>query len=424
MSDNRKLSPWDVDLIAMIEAAAQTECKATLGKDRLILSVSRAGEWINKPHAIEALNGAVRGRMGNRYIQTKIDKDNVEFELNYDSECYPIEIKSPIRQPDVSGGLICVLKEKKIRAVVVNKDDFENVAEFTGGGSMTIGDDGNLIKYSFVNEKGNWVDVPNGGIIFVDDQNRFNWTSKKIFDTLYNVSCENEGFEKAGNEQDYEERLVGLYNEKFGTDVYLRFSKLIEEYNELQKELSDYVLNQENPEAGEMLKGRVLDELSDFLSVGVHLSHILGKNVLECLKMAYDKQIYRKDHPHEKKYSFADNFLREIMNCINCNLLSPDKVFLLMKVCEKFLHNKGGYSRAYANLENDRVYTNVYLVGDDRNPKSIKEYIENNNLSKGAYVICGASGKPICCYEKEYFESVFFPCIIPDKSVRDSGENE
>lgn len=58
MSDNRKLSPWDVDLIAMIEAAAQTECKATLGKDRLILSVSRAGEWINKPHAIEALNAA------------------------------------------------------------------------------------------------------------------------------------------------------------------------------------------------------------------------------------------------------------------------------------------------------------------------------------------------------------------------------
>lgn len=86
-----------------------------------------------------------------------------------------------------------------------------------------------------------------------------------------------------------------LLSSRFGKDLYSRFDKLDEEYNELKEAFSDYKQHKEGS------RERVLDELSDLQAVLSHVAHCMQTNTEELLMNAVIKVSIREHNPQYKK---------------------------------------------------------------------------------------------------------------------------
>ena len=98
------------------------------------------------------------------------------------------------------------------------------------------------------------------------------------------------------------EKVLEMFNAKFGTSVDLRLVKLREEFGELMEAANkDIFLNKENLDD-------FIDELADLNAVLYHIVGILGLTQEELLEMAVDKVIgrekdpnYKRKHPHVER---------------------------------------------------------------------------------------------------------------------------
>ena len=101
------LSPFDCDMCAMIEDITQQEIKVTTSDTSIRLSWSQNGsEGKDKPEAqrIAALKQAIRGRLGDRFIEFSYADNKQSVYMKYDPEEYPEEVRTKLADPDTMAG--------------------------------------------------------------------------------------------------------------------------------------------------------------------------------------------------------------------------------------------------------------------------------------------------------------------------------
>ncbi|MBN2786939.1 MAG: hypothetical protein JXQ69_01325 [Paludibacteraceae bacterium] len=102
-----------------------------------------------------------------------------------------------------------------------------------------------------------------------------------------------------------EQTAIDLFTEKYGKDLFARFDKLDEEYNELREALEDY----KNHLPGS--REHLIDELSDVSAVKTHICGLLGVSNDKLLTNAIIKVKIREVNPYYMKEIKEENVIPE-----------------------------------------------------------------------------------------------------------------
>ena len=163
------LSPFDCDMCAMIEDITQQEIKVTASDTSIRLSWSQNGsEGKDKPEAqrIAALKQAIRGRLGDRFIEFSYTDNKQSVYMKYDPEEYPEEVRTKLADPDATAGSRYCRIMLEVDAIQFRRDNVNDVLKFTGGGTVTTPRTLNgKAVYSFPDGNGIFIDVPEIGLL-------------------------------------------------------------------------------------------------------------------------------------------------------------------------------------------------------------------------------------------------------------------
>ena len=101
-----------------------------------------------------------------------------------------------------------------------------------------------------------------------------------------------------------EQKAIKLFTDKFGTDMYTRFLKFEEEFNELKELINLSILH--GSYIVDMIPEKTLlhirDELSDCQGTLSHLASIFELYQSEMLDSCIDKVIQRETNPDYKRF--------------------------------------------------------------------------------------------------------------------------
>lgn len=296
--NKKKLSPFDHDLCAMIESITEEQVNTSLYEDSMLLSWKQNGICGNdeqEARKIEALKQAIKGRLGDRFIEFTYTNGKQYVSMKYDPTEYPEETRICLTEPNTTVGMKYQRKSMEIDAIQLRQDNVEDVIKFTGGGTITRMMSGS-VKVSFIDRNGIFVDVPEGWYVIRDLNGKFYVKSGNEFNREF------EQKDEAGNDKKDTPDLISLFNELYGTDLIYRSWKMDEEFNEYKKALDNYVVKNNDKKSRE----DVIDELADLHSIVIHSASILGVSARELIERTYDKvtkrQIdpdYKREHPHE-----------------------------------------------------------------------------------------------------------------------------
>lgn len=300
------LSPFDCDMCAMIEDITKQEIEVTASDTSIRLSWAQNGsEGNDRPEAqrIEVLKQAIRGRLGDRFIEFFYDDGIQSVYMKYDPEEYPEEMRTRLVDPDATAGTRYCRTLLEVDAIQFRRDNVDDVLRFTGGGTVVTPrtPDGKAM-FSFPDGNGIFVDVPESWYIIRELNGRFTARPEKDF---------KREFEPKGTPaENYTEQparpvvaqIANLFNELFGTNIASRCRKMEEEFNEYKEAVKHAMPTFDDP--GRM--NAVIDELADLNAVVFHSAAILGIPQRDLLEMAYDKvkgrqtdPNYKRTHPHE-----------------------------------------------------------------------------------------------------------------------------
>lgn len=177
------LSPFDCDMCAMIEDITQQEINVTASDTSICLSWSQNGsEGKDKPEAqrIAALKQAIRGRLGDRFIEFSYADNKQSVYMKYDPEEYPEEVRTKLADPDATAGSRYCRIMLEVDAIQFRRDNVNDVLKFTGGGTVTTPRTPNgKAVYSFRN--GIFIDVPEDWFIIREPNGRFTARPEKDF---------------------------------------------------------------------------------------------------------------------------------------------------------------------------------------------------------------------------------------------------
>ena len=158
------LSPFDCDMCAMIEDITKQEIEVTASDTSIRLSWAQNGsEGNDTPEAqrIEALKQAIRGRLGDRFIEFFYADGRQSVYMKYDPEEYPEEMRTRLTDPDATAGTRYCRTLLEVDAIQVRRDNLDDLLRFTGGGTMTIPRTPNgRAVYSFPDGNGILIDAP------------------------------------------------------------------------------------------------------------------------------------------------------------------------------------------------------------------------------------------------------------------------
>lgn len=158
------LSPFDCDMCAMIEDITKQEIEVTASDTSIRLSWAQNGSDGNDtPEAqrIEALKQAIRGRLGDRFIEFFYADGRQSVYMKYDPEEYPEQIRTRLVEPDATAGTRYCRTLLEVDAIQVRRDNLDDLLRFTGGGTMTIPRTPNgRAFYSFTDGNGIFIDAP------------------------------------------------------------------------------------------------------------------------------------------------------------------------------------------------------------------------------------------------------------------------
>lgn len=186
MSKN-KLSPFDCDLCAMIENITKTVATVKLDDENITINASVLGMQSN---TLQALENALKGRAGDRFISFGNLGVTLELKLSYDPEDYPEQYRWGLVEPiEVPGTRYC-RKLKEVNAVFFEERNIDKVIAFTGGGTLTTpsimneAPDGlkDPATYEFPTENGTLLKVFEGEYIVKDENGRFSKMHKTTFE--------------------------------------------------------------------------------------------------------------------------------------------------------------------------------------------------------------------------------------------------
>lgn len=334
------LSPFVCDMCAMIEDITKQEIEVTASDTSIRLSWAQNGSDGNDtPEAqrIEALKQAIRGRLGDRFIEFFYADGIQSVYMKYDPEEYPEEMRTRLVGPDATAGTRYCRTLLEVDAIQVRRDNLDDLLRFTGGGIIQIPrTPGGLAVYSFPTENGVMLDVPEGNFIVLAPDGKFGKMDMQTF----MANFEEKDANTAGLTFD-EKRLFEKMNKLFGKNFQMRFLKLTEEYHELFVVADDMLVNGIIPEN----TSEIIDELADLNAVLFHIAALFGYSQKELQEMAYKKIAGReknpdfmRKHPHTEpgkyvcencnKFEIRDGddggFCKEqkkmkIRNCLSCN---------------------------------------------------------------------------------------------------------
>ena len=279
----------------MIENTARRDAVVEEGDDIFTVTLKTDGL---REKIVKAITEAVSGRLGNRLLKTDEKPDCVIFNVGYSSEPLPVEI---VRQdaPDLSETDIYCHVLEEVRAVKVERDAFERLSKFTGGGTMTIPEEpSGYAVYSFINEQGIFMNIPEGWWLVREESGRYFQCDAATFLRSYEPK---EGIPTAPLQVDgIAKRLDAL----FGVNIVERIGKLSEEYYELGEAFRPVMLGQEL--TTERWK-KIIDELGDVEIVLMHIATLLGTTPEALIARAWDKierriddPDYMREHPHNE----------------------------------------------------------------------------------------------------------------------------
>lgn len=178
------LSPFDCDMCAMIEDITQQEINVTASDTSIRLSWSQNGsEGKDKPEAqrIAALKQAIRGRLGDRFIEFSYADNKQSVYMKYDPEEYPEEVRTKLADPDATAGSRYCRIMLEVDAIQFRRDNVNDVLKFTGGGTVTTPRTPNgKAVYSFPDGNGIFIDVPEDWFIIREPNGRLLPAPKRI----------------------------------------------------------------------------------------------------------------------------------------------------------------------------------------------------------------------------------------------------
>lgn len=179
------LSPFDCDMCAMIEDITKQEIEVTAFDTSIRLSWAQNGSDGNdkaEAQRIEALKQAIRGRLGDRFIEFFYADNRQSVYMKYDPEEYPEEMRTKLTDPDATAGSRYCRTLLEVDAIQFRRDNVDDVLRFTGGGTVTTPrtPDGKAM-FSFPDGNGIFVDVPESWFIIRELNGRFTARPEKDF---------------------------------------------------------------------------------------------------------------------------------------------------------------------------------------------------------------------------------------------------
>jgi len=154
---NPELTPYDWDLVAMIEGLIKSPVRVFKDvkkkKFQLYWDLDPEIEDFQKLHF--AIIEAIKGRTGERYLSTHLGKTNITS-IEFSIESWPTENRYKIGP---------VLEEyafdfiSTVKAVQYDRNDSQRLAMFVGGGTEIIEVSGKSSTFSFPNQDGVWMHV-------------------------------------------------------------------------------------------------------------------------------------------------------------------------------------------------------------------------------------------------------------------------
>lgn len=167
MASKGTLNPFDLDLIAMIESVLKVKVSVFLEEGYIRFEASALGASTNE---LAALENAVKGRTGERFIDFEIDEMTIKIRFESDPEQWPTQLRYDLIEPVVNSAELYARKLKEVRAIRFTRADIDQVVLFTGGGTITIPIALEApATYEFPTENGVLMNVVEGQYILLDN---------------------------------------------------------------------------------------------------------------------------------------------------------------------------------------------------------------------------------------------------------------
>lgn len=146
------LSPFDCDMCAMIEDITKQEIEVTASDTSIRLSWAQNGsEGNDRPEAqrIEILKQAIRGRLGDRFIEFFYADGRQSVYMKYDPEEYPEEMRTRLTDPDATAGTRYCRTLLEVDAIQFRRDNVDDVLRSTVRRTKRSGSNGGVLADMF-----------------------------------------------------------------------------------------------------------------------------------------------------------------------------------------------------------------------------------------------------------------------------------
>lgn len=188
MTKKLTLSPMDGGIIKLIESITGQSVQVEKKESTIVFRWSQpdpVNVSVVEGAKITALKDAIRGRLGDRFVTQHWEKGEYIL-IILPSEETQNTFFYDYKQQDYNVGEVYERTVIEVRAVQVRKDNSEELANFTGGGKMT---QTNRVVYTFIDENGIFVDVPEGFYI-VHDGSNYNVYNPTLFNYTFAKKCD------------------------------------------------------------------------------------------------------------------------------------------------------------------------------------------------------------------------------------------
>ena len=303
-NQNQKLSPFDAELCMMIENVSKQPVNVFFESTyiQLVWGVETEQPLPQRKQDIEtALFNAARGRLGERFISSESINGLKFLFFRFDPVQYPDEFRFYQTEPVLIPENKFIRKEIEVCAVYFDRTTVEKVKQFTGGGTITIPREPNgIAEFVFASPaSGLFVTVREGQYIVRGKGHRITILDKKEFESEFGPRVV---IDNPNSYEQIRDQAKGIFNEKFGQNIYTRVKKLKEEYNEFVQAFNDFTAAELDGDNEKEIE-HMIDELADFNAVAFHIATILGNDNISLLLMALDKVKGRETDPNYKRFN-------------------------------------------------------------------------------------------------------------------------
>lgn len=170
----RKLTPWDAELMLMVERLTEKPCEPRNGGDDYFFEADY--ELHNDPQYILAMWDAIEGRAGKRLVNIQDDAERhcLLVHIAFSEENLPgiVRLKGSGTPNPKNGNLYIDAYGGLVVAVRVTRNNYQRLTDFIGNGEMELPKDGPCC-FHFINAESVFADAPEGSYIIYRGHSRF-----------------------------------------------------------------------------------------------------------------------------------------------------------------------------------------------------------------------------------------------------------